>query len=157
MTELVRSLNIANAENWGKLVKSWATGNNYFDPGQPAPTLPHDIDELMQQCRTYECGAELADWVKGLAVVQYSAETLALRLPPKSMIERSEAALRQANGGGQAGQGPQPGLPELEQGAYPLPEFYTDFLRIRPDQRTLADLEAFHHARIGEYTVNSCQ
>lgn len=152
MSELKRSLNISNATNWGMLVKSWSTGRNYFDATKPAPPIPRTIDELMAQCQAFECGAELAAWVKGLAVVQYSAETLALRIPPKSMIERSEAAFRQANSGeGNAGN-----IPVLEIGAYPLPDFYTAFLRIRPDQRTLADLEDFHHARIGEYTVNSC-
>lgn len=154
MSELARSLNIANAANWGKLVKSWATGKNYFDARKPAPAMPHTIDELMAQCQAFECGAELASWIKGLAIVHYGPEVLALRIPPKAMIERSEAAFREANAAD--GTRRHDGVPVLDAGAYPLPEFYTDFLRIRPDLRTLEDLVEFHHARIGEYTVNSC-
>jgi hypothetical protein len=158
MPEFMRSFNVINATNWGKLVKSWSTGKNYFDPSKPAPLMPNTVEELMAQCQTYHCGAKLADWVKGLAIVHYSPETLVFRLPPKALIERSEAMLRQANTPpNEQGRNPTgPGTPTLEMGDYPLPDFYTNFLKIRPDQRTKKDIEDFHHARIGEYSVNSC-
>ena len=161
MPEFMRSFNVTNATNWGKLVKSWSTGKNYFDPAKPAPLMPNTVEELMAQCQTYHCGAKLADWVKGLAIVHYSPETLVFRLPPKALIERSEAMLREANtpSGGQGRNPPPRGAsttPTLESGDYPLPDFYTNFLKIRPDQRTKKDIEDFHHARIGEYSVNSC-
>ena len=34
---------------WGKLVKSWATGKNYFGGASPIP-LPRTLDELKLQC-----------------------------------------------------------------------------------------------------------
>ncbi len=153
MSKFVRSLDIGNAENWGKLVKSWATGRNYFNPGAPPPALPNTVDELVATANAHGCNVTKAKWVSGLAIISYSHETLALRLPPKAMIERSEALLR-----GEADPIPpeQGGGEPLERGQYDLPDFYTDFLKIKEDQRTVNDLLKFHHERIGEYTVNSC-
>jgi hypothetical protein len=152
MAEALQSLMIGNPENWGKLVKCWSTGRNYFDPKQPAPQPPRSVRELKQQLKQYECDAELAPWVKGIAITQSSQETLAIRIPPKELVERTEAILRQANGGERGDK-----LPTLDGGAYPLPEFYAQFLRTRPDQRTLEVLLEFHNARVGDYTVCSCQ
>jgi hypothetical protein len=152
MADPLQSLTIGNPENWGKLVKCWSTGRNYFDAKQPAPQPPRTVRELKQQLKQYECDAELAPWVKGIAIMQSSQETLAIRIPPKDMIERTEAILRQSNGGKSGGDK----LPMLDRGAYPLPEFYTQFLRIRPDQRTLEVLLGFHHSRVGDYSVTGC-
>ncbi len=151
--DTLQSLTIGNPENWGKLVKSWSTGRNYFDPSQPAPQPPRTVRDLKKQLKRFACEAELAPWVKGIAIVQASQETLAIRIPPKELIERTEAILEKANGES-AGS---PRLPTLERGAYPLPEFYVEFLRARPDQRTLQLLLSFHNARVGDYSVCSCQ
>lgn len=152
MPEALQSLTIGNYENWGKLVKSWSTGRNYFDPGQPAPQPPRTVKELKQQLKQFRCDAELAPWVKGIAITIGSQETLAIRIPPKELVERTEAILRKSNGGsGRAG------LPALERGAYPLPEFYAQFLRTRPDQRTLDLLLGFSASRVGDYSVCGCQ
>jgi hypothetical protein len=153
MTEFLRSLNVRHHINWGKLVKSWATGKNYFNAAKPAPPIPHTVAELVKTANDHQCDITVAPWVKGLAVISYSHEVLALRLPPKDMIERSEALIR-----GERDSFAAPG----EQGAtftpatYPIPEFYTDFTKIKPDHRTVQDALDFHHARIGEYTMNSC-
>jgi hypothetical protein len=161
MSQFMRSFNVTNATNWGKLVKSWSTGKNYFHKTKAAPLMPNTVEELMEQCQLYHCGATVADWVKGLAIVHYSPETLVFRLPPKALIERSEAMLNEANTpASERSRNPPPrggtGEPPLESGDYPLPDFYTNFLKIRPDQRSKKDVEDFHHARIGEYSVNSC-
>jgi hypothetical protein len=161
MSQFMRSFNVTNATNWGKLVKSWSTGKNYFHKTKAAPLMPNTVEELMEQCQLYHCGATVADWVKGLAIVHYSPETLVFRLPPKALIERSEAMLNEANTpASERSRNPPPrggtGEPSLESGDYPLPDFYTNFLKIRPDQRSKKDVEDFHHARIGEYSVNSC-
>jgi hypothetical protein len=153
MPDPLQSLTIGNPENWGRLVKSWSTGRNYFDPKQPAPQPPRTVKELKQQLKQYQCDAELASWVKGVAILQSSQETLQIRIPPKDLVERSEDMLRQANGGPTAAGS----VPTLELGAYPLPEFYSRFLRTRPDQRTLEVLLGFHNSRVGDYSVCSCQ
>ncbi len=153
MPDALQSLTIGNPENWGKLVKSWSTGRNYFDSTQPAPQPPRTVRDLKEQLKRYECDAELAPWVKGIAILQGSHETLAIRIPPKELIERTEAILEKANGGSADAAR----LPALERGDYPLPEFYMQFLRTRPDQRSLEVLLSFHNARVGDYSICSCQ
>ncbi|MGL4240935.1 MAG: hypothetical protein ACRCTI_07465 [Beijerinckiaceae bacterium] len=153
MPEPLQSLTIGNPENWGKLVKSWSTGRNYFDPKQPAPQPPRTVRELKQQLKQFNCDGELASWVKGIAILQSSQETLAIRIPPKDLVERTESMLRKANGGKE----PARDVPALDRGAYPLPDFYAQFLRIRPDQRTLEVLLNFHASRVGDYSVCACQ
>ena len=122
---------------WGKLVKSWATGKNYFDAAKPAPPLPRSIADLQQQCENLGFEITFAKWIQGLVVTQYSKDSLFLRLPPKDLIERGEGIVT----------GP---------GGYPLPDFYRTFFgaNARPPDKA-AQLDA-HHARIGEYTINSC-
>ncbi|MGL4323394.1 MAG: hypothetical protein ACRCTD_05080 [Beijerinckiaceae bacterium] len=153
MADFTKSLNIENPENWGKLIKSWATGRNYFAEGQPAPAIPNSIEELLQQCTDYECGVTVAEWVKGLAVFRYDKGTLGIRLPPPDLIDRSEKQIR--DNASSAAEGASEAL-VYEPHTYPLPEFYLKFLRIRPTDRDVDVLLNFHHARIGEYTVNSC-
>ncbi len=153
MAEPFQSLTIGNPENWGKLVKCWSTGRNYFDPKQPAPQPPRTVRELKQQLKQYNCDGELASWVKGIAIMQTSHETLAIRIPPKDLVERTEAMLAQANGGDRTARS----VPTLDRGAYPLPDFYAQFLRTRPDQRSLDALLNFHAARVGDYSVCGCQ
>jgi hypothetical protein len=158
MPEQLRSLNVSNSLNWGKLVKSWATGRNYFDAKKPAPQLPRTLEEFLAQCEAFECGVELGDWVKGISFFTSTAETLTVRLPPMQLVDRTEAALRLANGGKeQRSDRPLPDIPKLQAGEYDLPDFYAEFLRIRPDQRKLKDLNDFHTSRVGDYSVCACQ
>lgn len=153
MTEFLRSLNVNHHINWGKLVKSWATGKNYFNPAKPAPAIPHTVAELVKTANEHQCDITVAPWVKGLAVITYSHEVLALRLPPKDMIERSEALI---NGGADSFAAPGGTAATFKPSDYPIPDFYSDFTKIKPDKRTKQDAMDFHHARIGEYTMNSC-
>ena len=48
----------------------------------------------------------------GLAVIQYSPQTAVIKLPPKAMVEATEAKLEQ------------PGA------VYPMPEFYEEFFQV---------------------------
>jgi hypothetical protein len=158
MSEQLRSLNVSNSLNWGKLVKSWATGRNYFDPKKPAPSLPKTLEEFLAQCKAFECGVELGGWVKGISFLTSSEEVLTVRLPPKVLVDRTEAALRLGNGGKEErGDKELPDIPKLQSGEYHLPDFYAEFLRIRPDQRKLKDLNDFHTSRVGDYSVCACQ
>jgi hypothetical protein len=147
-----KSFNVSDPERWGMLVKSWSTGVNYFDPRKPAPAMPRTLEDLMEQCTKYRCGATVADWITGLAIMTYGHSTLGLRIPPSAMIEKSEARIKAANTAGAVGAA----NPELAPGDYPMPDFYAKFLTLKPTERDLDTLMKFHHKRIGEYTVNSC-
>jgi hypothetical protein len=93
-------------------------------------------------------------------------ETLTLRLPPKALVDRSEAMLK-----GTSYENPEDAELNFEGESpldYPLPAFYKQFADLgglEPQAQTqggndlrpaTADNVSFHHKRIGEYTVNSC-
>jgi hypothetical protein len=134
MTERVM---IRNELAWGKLVKSWATGDNYMGPGTTQPTIPRTLEELKKQCEQFDIGLELPSNITGLSVMQYSEETLALRLPPRSLVKKSEDGFKRNPGE-----------------AYPIPEFYDKFYgRTLPSTTDPFDL---HACRIGDYVVRNC-
>ncbi len=122
---------------WGKLVKSWATGRSYFQPDAAAPPIPQTIAELKTQCQNVGVTIDIDPSIKGLAVMRYSEETMTLRLPPKALIERSEQLLADSD--------------------YPLADFYGTFFTVTGGPANKDQMMNFHHCRIGEYTVNSCQ
>ena len=68
--------------------------------------------------------------------MQYSAETLALRLPPKSLVEATETALGEPNS------------------TYPMPGFY-DEVYGKPLPPTTDKLN-LHACRIGDYSIRNC-
>ena len=41
-------LEISDEILWGKLVKSWATGENYIVRGRPAPPIPRTLADLLE-------------------------------------------------------------------------------------------------------------
>ncbi|MBV8068960.1 MAG: hypothetical protein JO270_03580 [Acidobacteriaceae bacterium] len=122
---------------WGKLVKSWATGNNYICPDRPAPPVPRTMEDLLAQAADIGLIVTFPDGMVGLEIIQYSSQTAVIKLPPKSMVEATEAEL-------------------LSGAQYPMPRFYDDFygapLSSVPPDRVL-DL---HAARIGDYSVRNC-
>lgn len=119
---------------WGKLIKSWATGRSYFGAGTPVPPMPRTIEELKAQCAAANINIEIPPHVTGLAILQYSPETLSIRLPPKALVDESEALLKTQD--------------------YGLPQFYQDFFKHKP--KTEQERLDFHACRLGEYSVNSC-
>jgi hypothetical protein len=121
---------------WGKLVKSWATGQSYSPVAGPAP-VPRTLAELHQQCQAIGLAITFPPAQKGLAVVQYSSDVVVLKLPPKDMVLATEAALGQ------------PGA------TYPIPAFYDAFYghQVNVPANRLLD---FHAARIGDYSIRNC-
>ncbi len=120
---------------WGNLLKGWATGKDY--PGVDAQVVPRTLDELKQQCADIGLGITIPPKIKALSVVSYSEEVLVLRVPPKTMIEDSEAYLAQ------------PGT------KYVVPNFYETYFGVPlnvPENKKMD----FHAGRIGDYSVSNC-
>ncbi len=131
-------LRISDDILWGKLVKSWATGKNYLAPDKPALPVPRTREELLTQCADVGLVVEFPADQVGLAVLQYSPQTVVLKLPPKAMVEETEAELNA------------PGS------TYPMPLFYQVFFG-KPLPKLLQDqLMDLHAARIGDYAIRNC-
>jgi hypothetical protein len=120
----------ADKKPWGKLIKAWAKGER---------ARPANLAELKSQCVSVGMAEpEIPSFITGLVFVQNDRHILTIRLPPKELIEAGESELR-----------------EDPNAVYPLPRFYADFFRDPPPAgEEKIDLQA---ARIGEYSVNSCQ
>ena len=134
---------IENWENWGKLVKSWATGRNYFgtafagnDPKQ-APPHPKTLAELKQQCDWANVGITVDKSVVGLVLVQSDDTTLLVRLPPRALIEEVEESIQK------------------DHKNYPLPSFYNEFWGTGPGL-TQGNVMKFHAQSLGNYSVMQC-
>jgi hypothetical protein len=127
--------------NWGKLVKTWATGRSYFEDNSPPITIdklpiPRTLDELKTQMALVGAGVFIPPNVVGLAIVQYTPDTMVIRLPPKARIEAMEALLEQ------------PGAT-----SYNFPDFYADFINRPLNVQERLDV---HACRIGDYTMSMC-
>src|SRR5262245_49838291 len=77
----METITVANYLNWGKLVKTWATGRSYFEDDFPSIgidklPIPRSIDELKAQMLLVNAGVFIPPNVVGLAVVQYAADTM---------------------------------------------------------------------------------
>ena len=78
------------------------------------------------------------DGMVGLAVIQYSPQTAVIKLPPKAMVEGTEARLSQPNA------------------VYPMPKFYEDFFSVPLPALSREELLNLHAARIGDYSIRNC-
>lgn len=122
---------------WGKLIKSFATGKNYIvDGGQPIP-IPRTLAELKQLCTNVGLVVTIPDFHTGLVVIQLSEEVFSIRLPPKTMVEETEAFIK-------AG------------GEYAVPKFYNDFYEKTLVLATVDKKMDFNAARIGDYSIRMC-
>jgi len=131
-------LEISDDILWGKLVKSWATGDNYISPDRPAPKIPRSLEELLAQAADIGLTISFPDGMVGLAVLEYSPETALVKLPPEGMIRATEAELKAGD-------------------KYPMPRFYDDFYgRPLPPPKNLKDVMDLHAARIGDYSIRNC-
>src|SRR3954462_10111097 len=131
----IERLQVTNHERWGKLVKTWATGQNYMDDDNTYP-LPETMDEFKEQLAKAQVFATVPERFKQIQFVSSDQETILARPPPKVMIEDSEALLNKP---------PPP---------YPLPPFYKRlFNGIDP---VILEDEKFrvHAKRIGNYTIS---
>ncbi|MGB8399324.1 hypothetical protein [Bradyrhizobium sp.] len=131
-------LEISDDILWGKLVKSWATGKNYIAPNRPAPAIPRTREELLAQAADIGLRISFPDGMVGLEIVQYSSQTAVIKLPPKSMVEDTEAEL------------------DKENPLYPMPRFYEDFFGAPLPQMAKTVLLELHAARIGDYSIRNC-
>lgn len=133
-------MRVSNMERWGKLVKTWATGENRLEDGRQYP-IPRTLDEFKQQCANAQVGLYVPDRITAMAVVTYDEHTMVLRIPPAALIRESEA--------------------HLETGGYMLDAFYAE--AFGRDQETWPQLDtpearkAFNDRRIGDYTITNCQ
>ncbi len=132
------TLEIGDDVLWGKLVKSWATGNNYVTPGGPPFPVPRTLTELLSIAQDINLSITFPDGMVGLAIIQYSSQTAVIKLPPKAMVEATEATLRA------------PGA------VYPMPKFYTDFYNVPLPSASTEKLLDLHAARIGDYSIRNC-
>jgi hypothetical protein len=143
MQRVVVENNEDNWAQWGKLVKTWATGTNYLDDGNSYP-LPGSLKEFHAQLAQAKVAMTIPDWVATVQFVQGDDATLVVRLPPAQMIQDSEAELHALSKSATNAQ-------------YPLPIFY-DVAWHFQSRIFMADamLMRFHCQRIGEYTINNC-
>ncbi len=152
-------INVTNHQNWGRLVKSWATGKNYVDhditdqnPVPPASVgplkypKPTSFEDFVEQCKKAEVGlffqgdqneAVIGNEGMGFVLLQVTSDTAVLRLHAKEKIEESEAKLANIE--------------------YFLPDFYSRVFGKAPEpQGTLTRKMTLHAERVGEYTINTC-
>ena len=132
------TLEIEDDVLWGKLVKSWATGKNYVNPGAGPIAIPRTLDDLLRTAGEIGLRITFPDGMVGLAVIQYSPQTVVIKLPPKDMVEETEAKLKQENA------------------KYPMPKFYEEFFGIPLPPLAEAQRFQLHAARIGDYSIRNC-
>ena len=130
-------LRVTNHEAWGRLVKTWATGKNYVGDDNEYP-LPKTLDEFKEQLALAQVFANVPEWARRVTFVSSDDDEIVVRLPPKVMIEDSEAILAQ------------PG------GTYPVPDFYKRIFKGIDPVISDADKLRVHAERIGDYTVSVC-
>lgn len=129
--------------NWGRLVKTWATGDDHVGDGNRYPR-PTTLEEFRRQTLQAKCGVVIPDGVTKLAMIQGDNDTLVVRLPSAEMINGTEQQIA--------------GLASDPDGArYPLPDFYLDAWDGYPQKTFDRDeLLEFNDRRVGEYTINNC-
>lgn len=126
-------------ENWGNLIKTWATGRSYFPAVEISKLpVPRSLDEIKHQCGLVGVNITIDPSMKTLTIIQHSPEAFTIRLPPKTMIEDAEKALREGT---------------ID---YALPHFYEVYcgdLQVGPGEERVR-LQA---CRIGDYSLSVCQ
>jgi hypothetical protein len=146
--------NPSSFELWGKLVKTWVTGNNQFNDGNDY-SIPASKDSLKPlgamtkeqfQGMLSNAGVVMTipDKVKTFVFVQDDESTVIVRVPSKKVVEGIQGQLEALAGAG-------------AEAPYPLPKFYTD--NWPPSvQHSLNEVQmmTMHCQRIGEYTINTC-
>jgi hypothetical protein len=133
----IERLQITNHERWGKLVKTWSTGKNYLDDDNEYP-VPATVEEFKEQLAKAQVYATVPERFKHIQFVTSDQETLLLKLPPKIMIEDSEARLNE------------PGS------TYPIPPFYKRLFNGADPVIPEVDKFKVHAERIGDYTISFC-
>ena len=133
----IERLQITNHERWGKLVKTWSTGKNYLEDDNEYP-VPETVEQFKEQLAKAQVFATVPERFKHIQFVTSDQETLLLKLPPKVMIEDSEAMLNEAGS------------------TYPIPPFYKRLFNGTDPVIPEADKFKVHAERIGDYTISFC-
>ncbi len=121
---------------WGKLVKSWATGINYFDRTKPAPPIPRTLEDFKAQCTARGIDVNLPDYIKTLNIAQMEKSALNVHLPARDLVIEAEQQLNASDS------------------VYPIPPFYDEFYGVQlPRDIKALDLQA---CRIGDYSIGMC-
>jgi hypothetical protein len=132
----IERITVGSYEQWGKLVKTWATGKDYVKNGHDYLKRPTSIDELKQQCALAGVDAVIPDHYKDLYYAEADVDTVLIRLPNPTLIAESEAML------------------ETPGSEYPIPRFYRAIFQnagaVVPDKLKL------HAERIGDYSMSNC-
>jgi hypothetical protein len=151
---------------WGKLVKTWATGRNYVDhemkEDKPVPTedspdfpRPTSFTEFWDQCQRAHISLIFDDGRDtpvpreaeiGLVVMQGDGDVFVLRLPPKKILLDHEGRFIASDK------------------SYRLPPFYkrvfgssSNPAEPNPEEvDTKVKRMTIHAERVGEYTLNTC-
>jgi hypothetical protein len=131
----IERITVGSYYQWGKLVKTWATGKDYVKNGHKYPK-PSSIEELKEQCAKAAVDATIPDHYKYIKFAEGDVDTVVIRLPNATMIAESEAKL------------------EAPGSEYGLPPFYRAIFQnaapVVPDKLKL------HAERIGDYSMNAC-
>jgi hypothetical protein len=96
------------------------------------------MEELLAQAADIGLTIKFPDGMVGLEIIQYSSQTAVVKLPPKSMVEDTEADF------------------EKQDPLYPMPRFYEDFFSAPLPKMGKAELLDLHAARIGDYSIRNC-
>jgi hypothetical protein len=100
--------------------------------------VPETVDEFKEQLAKAQVFATVPERFKHIKFVAQEQDTITVKLPPKVMIEDSEALLNQAGS------------------TYPLPPFYKRLFNgidpVIPEE----DKFKVHAERIGDYTLSLC-
>src|SRR5689334_21120960 len=133
----IARLQVTNHERRSTLVPSYTTGTNYLEDDNVDP-LPERKEEMTEKLSYAQGFATMLDRYKHSTFVKQEQDTITVKLPPKVMIEDSEALLNQ------------PGA------TYPLPPFYKR--RFKGMDPVIPESEKFkvHAERIGDYTISAC-
>jgi hypothetical protein len=147
--------------NWGKLVKSWATGVDQFgdnkDRSIPATDEAVPVvgsmtkDEFQSKLRDANVMMTIPDSVTRFVFVQDDDSTVIVRVPRKRVVEKVAQVINELPATAPVAEFDPPVA------RYPLPQFYLDNWRS-------ADVLAYpsngllelHCLRVGEYTINTC-
>ncbi len=127
---------VTNYEQWGKLVKTWATGDDYVQNGK-AYERPTTLPRLIEQMNDAGVGPVIPSRITSIQLVQVDMNTLVIKLPPREMIKAAEAHLQTG-------------------GAYRFPQFYSRVFNSVPTVPP-GDGMKVHAERIGDYTITLCQ
>ena len=141
----IQRLEIYDFEVLGRLIKTWALGEDRVQNGGkylPAPTtLKRFIRMLVASGATTQAAvdtwlASFGGTMVSFKMVQSTPQKLVVRLPMAQMVRDMEARLALG-------------------GSYPLPPFYSeDFFKDEP--QIDRDLARQHNERIGDYTIAQC-